>query len=204
MATARRLLSHAPWASPRPVALRGCPSGGERRATERSLVLPSPTWLAVKEACPHSVRRQSQHRQPPPSSRSLTPPSPCACASRSTDRAEATTASRSPSTRNSSTSSPAPASSCRYRPSPESAVKKDAESHAFDDESERENGLCHHLAEVHRRPRLPRGTPLYEHFQCRDAKVPESRGGGTQRGKGPRKLLHTMRRPLALSCSPLP
>jgi hypothetical protein len=40
-------------------------------------------------------------------------------------------------------------------------VKKDAESHAFDDESERENRLCHHLAEVHRCcPRLLRGGPL--------------------------------------------
>jgi len=101
MATPRLLVNCAPWASPPPVAFRGCPSGRERRATERSLILVSPTWLAVKEACPHSVRRQSQNRQPPPSSRSLTPPSPCACASRSTDSAEATTASRSPSTRNS-------------------------------------------------------------------------------------------------------
>src|SRR5207245_11577091 len=92
--------------------------------------------------------------QPPPAARSRTPPSPCGWGSRSIDRAEATRASRSPSTRNSGTSSRAPAWACRHHPSPESSVKKDAESHAFDDESERENRLCHHLAEVHPCSRL--------------------------------------------------
>ena len=169
----------------------------ERRATELPLVPLSPTWLAVKEACPHSVRRQSRNRQPPPSSRSLTPPSPCACASRSIDSAEATRASLSPSTRNSGTSSRAPASACRHHPSPESSVKKDAESHAFDDESERENRLCHHLAEVHR-------CSLVEHFQCRAAKVPDLRRVVTQTRQGTRKVLHTIGRPFTLRCRRLP
>jgi hypothetical protein len=51
-------------------------------------------------------------------------------------------------------------------------VKKDTESYAFDDEGERENRLCHRLAEVHRRPRLLRGrlsTSIFnaEQRRCR-------------------------------------